>query len=324
LGFIQDEAIRYFMPKQYHREILTNVHYETQQRLMALSAGISKSMLDKREKKLEKEERKRAMKAGLPTKPPATHEKVLIENIYTPPKWTYWCAGRNLDWFVTDPVHDPRHTNGTIFPVVHINVCVTPGVTIALRGSFDPLDVPRLDHDRIISYLRPRGGSLCGRTGRSVFDVDEGGPKGKYQVDDGSCFHLVTVGLAAVRSRTPTSAGMLGVNPDSTQREYVRKDPNLTKVMWKSLGSEFRISNEKLVETNTYFADHIYDIAQENARGQCTAGHSCKVRTIVPFPCEFFLHFHRGFHYDFNTPSLSLRHITTSLRPKIHSSGLSI
>lgn len=98
---------------------------------------------------------------------------------------------------------------------------------------------------------------MCGRTGRSVFDMDEGGPKGKYQVDDGSCFHLATVGLAAVRSRTPTSAGMLGVNPDSTQREYVRKDPKLTKVMWKSLRSEFRISNEKLVETNTYFADHI-------------------------------------------------------------------
>lgn len=134
LGFIQDEAIRYFVPEQYHRAILTNVHYETRQRLMALSAGISKNTLCKREKKLEKEERKRVMKAGLPTKPPVTHERVLIENIYKPPEWTYWCAGRNLDWFVTDPVHDPRHRNGTIFPVVHINVCATPGVIIALRG----------------------------------------------------------------------------------------------------------------------------------------------------------------------------------------------
>jgi hypothetical protein len=281
LGFIQDEAIRYFMPQRYHKKILSNIHYETQQRLMALSAGISKSMLDKRERKLEKEARMRAMKAGLPTKPPVTREEVIIENRYKPPKWTYWCAGRNLDWFVTDPVHDPQHKNGTIFPVVHTNVCVTPGVTIALRGSFDPLEIPRLDHDRIISYLRPRGGPLCGRTGRSVFDMDEGGPKGSYQVDDGSCFHLVTVGLAAVRSRTPTSAGMLGVNPDSTQREYVRKNLNLTNVMWKSLRSEFRISNERLVETNMYFADHIYDIAQENARGQCTAGHSCKVRSCL-------------------------------------------
>ena len=31
------------------------------------------------------------------------------------------------------------------------------------------------------------------------------------------------------------------------------------------------------VQTNTYFAKHVYDIAEENARGQCTAGHSCKV-----------------------------------------------
>ncbi|KAL3815492.1 hypothetical protein ACHAXA_006189 [Cyclostephanos tholiformis] len=275
LAYIQDEAIRYFIPQRYRKKILTEIYYETQQRLMALSAGIPKEMLDKRDRKLEKEERKKAMAAGLPTKPPVSDAKVIIKNVYKPPKWTYWCAGRNLDWFVTDPLHDPQHKNGTVFPVVHVNVCVTPGVTIALRGSFDPLEIPRLDHDQIISYLRPKGGPLCGRTGRSVFDIDEGGAR-SYQVDDGSCFHLVTVGIAAVRSRTPTSAGMLGVNPDFTQREYIRKNSNLTSTMWKSMKNEFRISDRQLVETNLYFADHIYDIAMENARGQCTAGHSCK------------------------------------------------
>jgi hypothetical protein len=47
--------------------------------------------------------------------------------------------------------------------------------------------------------------------------------------------------------------------------------------MWKSMFSDFFIRDRQLVETNLYFADHIYDIAEENARGQCTTGHSCKV-----------------------------------------------
>ena len=278
LQYLQDEAIRYFIPEQFPRKILTEIPEETPERLIALAAGIPRKMLDKREKKIEKKKREKAMAAGLPTKAPKSDEKRIITNVYTPPQWSYWCAGRNLDWFVTDPVHDPQHKNGTVYPVVHVNMCVTPGVTIALRGSFDPQQIPRLDHDKIIPYLRPYGGGLCGRTGRSVFDTNEGGSRG-YQVDDGSCFHLVTVGIAAIRSRTPTSAGMLGVNPDFTQREFIRKQENLTDIMWKSMKKEFFIRDRQLVETNLYFADHIYDIAEENARGQCTAGHSCKVCT---------------------------------------------
>ena len=276
LQYLQDEAIRYFIPEQFPRKILTEIPEETPGRLIALAAGIPRKMLDKREKKIEKKKRENAIAAGLPTKAPKSDEQRIITNVYTPPQWSYWCAGRNLDWFVTDPVHDPQHKNGTVYPVVHVNTCVTPGVTIALRGSFDPQQIPRLDHDKIIPSLRPYGGGLCERTGRSVFDINEGGIRG-YQVDDGSCFHLVTVGIAAIRSRTPTSAGMLGVNPDFTQREYIRKQGNLTGIMWKSMFSDFFIRDRQLVETNLYFADHIYDIAEENARGQCTTGHSCKV-----------------------------------------------
>jgi hypothetical protein len=169
-----------------------------------------------------------------------------------------------------------NNNNGSVYPVIHMNMCVTPGITIALRGSTNPQHIPRLDHDKIISTLRPRGGKLCHRTGRSVFDMNEGQLHG-YQVDDGSCFHMVTVGIAAVRSRTPTSAGMLGVQPDATQRLLVAKTPTITNVMWNSMKKEFGISNRQLVQTNTYFAEHIFDIAKENAKGQCTAGHSCKM-----------------------------------------------
>jgi hypothetical protein len=95
--------------------------------------------------------------------------------------------------------------------------------------------------------------------------------------DDGSCFHMVHVGISALRSRTPTSAGMLGVMPDNIQKEIMKSNPKLTELMWHAMKNEFRILNRNLLKTNAYFAEHVYDIAEENARGQCTAGHSCKV-----------------------------------------------
>lgn len=161
---------------------------------------------------------------------------------------------------------------------------VTPGVTVALRGSFDPLKVPRLDHDKIISYLRPKGPRLCSRSGISIFDQSEEAEKDpdKEEPDDGSCFHMVNAYyFAALRSRTPTSAGMLGVSPNDMQMMLVKKQPILTYAMWMLMVREFGMSNKALVSTNQYFAKHVYDIAEENARGQCTQGHSCKVRLYI-------------------------------------------
>ncbi|KAL9182552.1 hypothetical protein ACHAXT_013204 [Thalassiosira profunda] len=202
----------------------------------------------------------------------------MVENAFEPPQWTYWCSGQNVDWFLTDPLRQPDHKNGTVYAVVHSNVCVTPGVTVAVRGSFDPLKVPRLDHDKIISYLRDdKEGKLCERKGLSVFDENGTDDDDEEEAeDDGTCFHMVRGWMSAVRSRTPTSAGMMGIQPDKNQMEIARKMPKITHQMWRILRREFTIPNEQLVATNAYFAKHVYDIAEENARGQCTAGHSCK------------------------------------------------
>mmetsp|Transcript_19935 Transcript_19935/g.39448 ORF Transcript_19935/g.39448 Transcript_19935/m.39448 type:complete len:190 (+) Transcript_19935:2-571(+) len=141
-------------------------------------------------------------------------------------------------------------------------------------------------------------GAMCGREGRSV--VERIGTKEKEEgedenddgedddwtdddededdePDDGTCFHMIrSFPFAAVRSRTPTSAGMLGISPTLTQLEIVRRHPAVQTFMWKVLEREFRIENEELVETNEYFGEMVFEIAEENARGQCTEGHSCK------------------------------------------------
>ena len=186
---------------------------------------------------------------------------------YSPPNWMYWCGGQNIDWFLTDPIHDPKHDAGVVYPVLHENVCVTPGITVSIRGDVEPSLVPKLDHDTIVSYLDEVGGKACNRTG--VQDDDE-------VPDDGSCFQMIHGWTHAVRSRTPTSAGMMGVNPDDNQLKMVLHNKNMKKILWREMHKHFLLKDDDLRKTNTYFAKHVYDIAEENARGQCTNGHSCK------------------------------------------------
>jgi len=258
MEYIQAQAIRYFLPDRYDREVMDMIPEESKD--------------DEKDDNNEEEEEEKE-EAEQPKK-----EKKLVNNLFTSPQWMYWCAGKNIDWFLTDPIHEPEHKNGMVFPVIHANVCVTPGVTVALRGGYNPNEIPRLDHDKIISYLRPLGGNACSRTGRAVYNETGMDDDEKDDEDDGTCFHLVASGISAIRSRTPTSAGMMGIKPDLNQIFILQKKPKLEKYMWRSMQEEFGVDTNRLLETNTYFAKHVYDIAEENARGQCTAGHSCKVR----------------------------------------------
>lgn len=191
---------------------------------------------------------------------------------YSPPNWMYWCGGQNIDWFITDPVQDPKHDYGVVYPVTHGMVCVTPGITIAIRGDIKPALVPKLDHDKIVSYLIRVGGKACNTTG---FRDDDELP------DYGGCFQMIHGWTHAVRSRTPTSAGMMGVNPDENQILMMKQNKHLKKLMWLQIHKAFLIQDDDLRKTNSYFAKHVYDIAEENARGQCTNGHSCKVRFTI-------------------------------------------
>ena len=92
MEYIQSQAVRFFLPEYYGKDILEHVTMDGKGNV-ALPHMIREN-------------------PNLPKK----------KNEFTPPKWTYWCAGRNIDWFITDAVHDPLHKNGTVYPVQHINV----------------------------------------------------------------------------------------------------------------------------------------------------------------------------------------------------------
>lgn len=247
MEYIQTQAVRYFLPQNYDGQLL-----ET-----------------------------------LPGDDADDGNRTRVDNTYVPPEWTYWCSGRNLDWFVGSDDPARLHGNGTVYPVIHANVCVTPGITVAVRAGVDPAAVPRLDHDKIVSKLRVQGGNaLCGRRGLAVFapadaendgDEDDGGDGAdEDEPDDGTCFHMVAGGFSAVRSRTPTSAGMMGVQPDATQLAIVAAHPNIVPIMWNNLEINFGMNGADMTGTVSYFAENLYEIAEDNARGQCTKGHSCK------------------------------------------------
>mmetsp|Transcript_429 Transcript_429/g.872 ORF Transcript_429/g.872 Transcript_429/m.872 type:complete len:674 (-) Transcript_429:265-2286(-) len=275
MEYLQRQAIRYFLPQYYDLEMLpqpAQSEIEKQQRNDADERVLENEQERRQQDTFDLEDDREGSDAS--------GDEGILE--YVPPKWTYWCNGNNIDWFVTDLIRDPEHKNGTVYPASKNNFCITPGLTLVLQGSQDPSLVPRLDHHRLASFLKTQGGSICGRNGSlSILKEDNADSDIKAEeVDDGSCFHMVKFFLfPAVRSRTPTSAGMMGVTPSKHQLavvKYKRNKGKLIPYMWELLKNQYGVKNVDLVDTNRYFGNHLFDIAEENARGQCTLGHSCK------------------------------------------------
>ena len=168
------------------------------------------------------------------------------------PKWMYWCSRQNAEWFA-DPTVDVGATNA----VQHTRLCVTPGITIGFPIGTPYEDVKQFPHDRIIKDLDKEGNG-CGMTNST------------------DCINLVQAfPMMAVRSRTPTSAGMMGIRMD--EKDALPEDKRL--LLWKLLQSpkHFHIDAEDVRVANRFIHQNIVEIAKDNLKGQCTPGHSCKL-----------------------------------------------
>ena len=166
------------------------------------------------------------------------------------PKWMYWCSRQNAEWFA-DPTVDVGVTNA----VQHTLLCVTPGITIGFPVGTPYEDVRQFEHTRIIKDINKEGG--CGLSNNTA------------------CVDLVTAfPMMAVRSRTPTSAGMMGIRMEA--KDALPEDKRL--LLWKLLQSKyFGIGADDVRKANRFIHQNIVDIAKDNLKGQCTPGHSCKV-----------------------------------------------
>jgi hypothetical protein len=184
-------------------------------------------------------------------------------------RWLYVCSLRSLDWNPTPQNHsvDPRNQFGVFVARKSPHVCITPGITLGVSVGVPEFELPRYGHFDLVQKLRYGGAKKavqCGTATRS------------------KCLHLLgTPFIGAVRSRTPTSAGMRDVllDGDSFEKRLDTSVTNNASLLTAVLRKDFHCRLDDVVRANRHLQAHAFDIAADNLRGQCTKGHSCKNST---------------------------------------------
>lgn len=192
--------------------------------------------------------------------------------------WAVWCAENHMEWQYDSPWNsndsdgnsDDSNGNATTATPQHgalvglnAGFCVTAGLSwgYAVHTTMHDTGVVVRKHQEIHKAV-PKCSSL--QQTQCLIRVD---PPGKLP--------------AALRARTPTSAGMEHVILGESGQGWERK---LRGSRWKSSQKElfeqlpvlFGMEAQQLWDVRDYFKVHISEIAEDAISGQCTKGHSCK------------------------------------------------
>jgi Putative rhamnosyl transferase len=218
-------------------------------------------------------------------------------------QWMYWCSRRHMEWHWTDPitqnqqqlqqtisttttVHEKGkkvpgqplskslskmlYDYGTLQGVTHTNLCITPGITTGFAIGTRESDVPVFAHDELVKKIKNVN------TGGNTTVVEDGAKNhhpGCGFANHADCLQFVeTFVFEAIRSRSPTSAGMLNIQADAPYDTWW-----VHYVFWNMLHESFGITRQNIQWIQSYLTLHLIDIARDNLLGQCTTGHSCKV-----------------------------------------------
>jgi hypothetical protein len=148
--------------------------------------------------------------------------------------------------------------------------CITPGLTVAFPVGVAERDVPIFAHHELVY----RVGKIAPGSAESCL-VD-----GDTAASSSSCLDFVdTHAFEAIRSRTPTSAGMLAVleHADADDGDDRTNAVDwITYALWDFLDKSFALSRVQVRWMQSYLTEHVGAIATDNLHGQCTTGHSCK------------------------------------------------
>lgn len=182
--------------------------------------------------------------------------------------WLYWCCQNHLDWSPTTTSGSSSGNSseyGTFVPYSTTKACITAGITLGVSVGQDDKDIPRFMHHELYQELKDKTKrASCG-----------GG-------HHASCLHMMEKPiLSVIRSRTATSAGMRNVKMMNTDDVVASKHavPIQSSQLIKALQHGFHVSVLDVVKVNRYMQDNVVAIAEDNLRGQCTHGHSCKNST---------------------------------------------
>lgn len=200
-------------------------------------------------------------------------------------EWMYWCSRRHMEWHWMDPHANTRasftrdfmmpesltdmvYSYGALQGGSHSRLCITPGITTGYAVGTRESDVPVFAHDELVRKIK-------GVEGMSNNDNNNGVMiKGCGLEKTADCLQFIeSFVFEAVRSRSPTSAGMLKIQAEV---DKLHNTWWVNYAFWNMLQQSFGIHRDSLQWMNAYLADHLIDIARDNLLGQCTTGHSCK------------------------------------------------
>ena len=192
---------------------------------------------------------------------------------HTTPKWLYWCSRRHLEWHADSTATD-KNTEfvGALVPIQHEKLCITPGMTVGYNVG--TLEAPLVPHDLLYKQLH-HSHECYSEHSESASTVKNWNSTTKPK---SSCLEFVDELLfVAIRSRTLTSAGMRNIDASQYGKQAAKSVQQMERKLWEVLEDRFEIGDAHLLnQTQSYLQDYSVQIAQDNLKGQCTSGHSCK------------------------------------------------
>jgi hypothetical protein len=190
-----------------------------------------------------------------------------VEELQGKAKWLYWCIPHSISWHPTmlengfDP-HRPIQEGDPGRLLLDTNkgniICMTPGLTSGMSVGTQDSDMPRYSHYDLLNQLK-----------RFTHN-----PRNNCGVHKLSIPCLQVLEEEAVRSRTPTSAGMKNVELSSALNYTVEEMED----QWQYMFHTFGIQRDRAVACNSYIQKNLVSILQDNLQGQCSHGHSCKTK----------------------------------------------
>eukprot|EP00977_Amphora_coffeiformis_P012680 scaffold3199_cov165-Amphora_coffeaeformis.AAC.3 len=175
--------------------------------------------------------------------------------------WMYWCINRAMEWNWIGPGdRKPLQQFGALVhaqPYDERHFCHTPGMTLGLKLWSTTNTVKNTAHHLLYEELEKEK-SPCG---------------GNHSGTDCITF-IGNFSFAALRSRTPTSASMSSVNNKGGKTYRLAAEEGAER--WENAIKMFALLPNNTKHINAYFFQHMKPILEDNLRGQCTTGHSCR------------------------------------------------
>jgi hypothetical protein len=172
------------------------------------------------------------------------------DNIVQSTRWYFWCVEKHAKWYP-----DKNNEVGRMAGERRLDYCITPGLTVGFNVGTLSEEIPIYGHHKLYYNL------AINKSQETIYDC-------KAE----ECISFVTKMVAAVRSRTDTSAGM----EDTKYISKLEMGSDMIEWIWAKLQNEFGVPHDSVIEMHKFLQENWKEIAKENLAGQCTDGHSCK------------------------------------------------